>query len=99
MTDEYIKRVDALNKLLQYAGQVDYTNTLGAMIGVILRDIPAADVRTVVHAGWIVTARFDDCYYANCPVCNTTQVFYGNKELTKFCPNCGAVMDKEVDDG
>ena len=65
----------------------------------IIEHTPAADVRPVVHARWIVTVRFDDCYYANCPVCNTTQVFFWNKELTKFCPNCGAVMDKEVDDG
>lgn len=90
---DYIKREDALNRLLQYAGQVDCTNTLGAMIGVILRDIPAADVRPVVRGRWkrvdprstVVTFRCSECDY------------YAHMNATTFCPNCGADM-REVDD-
>ena len=41
---------------------------------------------------WIVTSEFEDCYYAKCNQCNTTQVFYFNKPLTNFCPNCGKPM-------
>lgn len=41
---------------------------------------------------WIITSEFEDCYYAKCNQCNITQVFYFNKQLTNFCPNCGADM-------
>lgn len=41
---------------------------------------------------WIITSTFDDCYYAKCDQCHETQVFYYNKPLTNFCPNCGADM-------
>jgi hypothetical protein len=44
---------------------------------------------------WIITCEFEDCYYAKCNQCNITQVFYFNKQLTNFCPNCGADMRKE----
>ena len=41
---------------------------------------------------WIVTSEFEDCRYAKCNQCKVTQVFYYNKPLTNFCPNCGADM-------
>lgn len=44
---------------------------------------------------WIITSEFEDCYYAKCNQCNITQVFYFNKQLTKFCPECGADMRGE----
>lgn len=55
--------------------------------------IPAADVAPVVHGKWIVVQTFDDCVYAKCSNCDVTQIFYHNKPLTKFCPDCGAKMD------
>ena len=44
---------------------------------------------------WIVTSKFNDCTYAKCDQCNTTQVFYNNKVLINFCQNCGARMECE----
>ena len=41
---------------------------------------------------WIIISEFDDCRYAKCNQCKVTQVFYYNKPLTNFCPNCGADM-------
>ena len=41
---------------------------------------------------WIVTSEFEDCRYVKCNQCKVTQVFYHNKPLTNFCPNCGADM-------
>jgi len=41
---------------------------------------------------WIVTSEFEDCRYVKCNQCKVTQVFYYNKPLTNFCPNCGADM-------
>ena len=106
---DYIKREDAIAAVefdITYATAINInTGVQRELFGrenaalekavVRLREVQAAEVRPVIHARWIVTARFDDCYYADCPACNTTQVFYGNKELTTFCPNCGAMMDGE----
>lgn len=47
---------------------------------------------------WIITSEFEDCYYAKCNQCNITQVFYFNKPLTNFCPNCGSDMRGDQDD-
>lgn len=44
---------------------------------------------------WRVINKFEDCCYAKCSQCNVTQVFYYNKPLTNFCPNCGAKMESE----
>ena len=44
---------------------------------------------------WIVTSEFEDCRYVKCNQCKVTQVFYYNKPLTNFCPNCGAEMTEE----
>ena len=41
---------------------------------------------------WIVTSEFEDYRYAKCNQCKVTQVFYHNKPLTNFCPNCGTDM-------
>ena len=41
---------------------------------------------------WVVISEFEDCRYAKCNQCNVTQVFYYNKPLTNFCPNCGTDM-------
>ena len=45
---------------------------------------------------WIVTSEFEDCRYVKCNQCKVTQVFYYNKPLTNFCPNCGADMRGEL---
>lgn len=49
--------------------------------------------RPVRHGRWVVIAEFTDCVYAQCDQCKITQVFYHNKPLTNYCPNCGAKMD------
>lgn len=45
---------------------------------------------------WIITSRFDDCYYAKCDKCYVTQVFYFGKPTTNYCPNCGADMTSRM---
>ena len=47
---------------------------------------------------WVVIFKPEDCCYAKCNQCNVTQVFYHNKPLTNFCPNCGADMRGDSDD-
>lgn len=62
----------------------------------VIEDLP--DVEPERKKGkWIITSEFEDCYYAKCNQCNITQVFYFNKQLTKFCPECGVPMDLKGD--
>lgn len=55
-----------------------------------LASIPAADVRPVVRGRWIDT----DNYYQRwkCSVCGC----HTRDAAPSFCPNCGAMMEKEV---
>ena len=54
-----------------------------------IEQIPAADVAPVVHGRWIAT--HDE--FCSCSVCKyPVYVAWGQ---TKYCPNCGAKMDKE----
>ena len=56
----------------------------------LMVDAPTIEERK--KGEWIVTSEFEDCRYAKCNQCKVTQVFYYNKQLTNFCPNCGADM-------
>ena len=55
----------------------------------MIDDMPAADVAPVVHGHWIICS---DGYYPYCSVCKCEPQ---GREMTKFCPNCGAKMDEE----
>lgn len=62
-----------------------------------IQAMPAADVVPVVHGKWEV---FDGCSNEGvyCSVCHKKvyKVEYANKRFkAKYCPNCGAKMDKE----
>lgn len=65
------------------------------LIGV-LNNAPSAQPERK-RGKWIVGSEFEDCIYAKCNQCKVTQVFYYNKPLTNFCPNCGADMRGEQD--
>ena len=55
----------------------------------IINEAPAADVAPVVHGHWIICS---DGYYPYCSVCKCEPK---GREMTKFCGECGAKMDKE----
>lgn len=71
----------------------------------VVRDFPAADVAPVVHGRWVYDENATDwgiggyvcseCKNKNnnlpCNKVKNVHVFSGSK----FCPNCGAKMDKE----
>ena len=50
------------------------------------------DVRVALRSEWIINDVGDNTLYAKCKHCLTTQVLYGGKQPTNFCPNCGANM-------
>lgn len=59
--------------------------------------IPAADVRPVEHAEWIMNDEFETV----CSLCGNVVAFvsYPDRqwEFGNFCPNCGADMRKSVE--
>lgn len=82
--------IDALEIIVRYTDHdepvVDW-NELCAT----LNFLPSVQPR---NGKWIIYLAFDDCYYAKCDQCHESQVFYYNKPLTNFCPNCGASMEE-----
>lgn len=60
----------------------------GVAIGTV-EEAPAADVAPVVHGRW---RPYPDCGVTRCSVCD-----WSIEECIdyKYCPNCGARMDKE----
>lgn len=97
MTD-YISREAALNAI-KFA-------ELGEEYAVV-ELLPAADVRPVVRGEWVETIEqngWEDVRCATCSACGDSYVLdeWGIddlKGLFNFCPNCGADMRKEVQDG
>lgn len=56
-------------------------------------DMPAADVAPVVHGKWIRKVENDGYAMSLCSACNfPVHIYLGE---SKFCPSCGAKMDKE----
>ena len=53
-----------------------------------IKVIPAADVAPVVHSKWEICC---DGYYPYCLNCKAEPP---GREMTKYCPDCGAKMDK-----
>lgn len=47
----------------------------------------------VIHAHWIEHFEdFGESFFVECSACHSSK----NIDKSKFCPNCGAVMDEEV---
>lgn len=63
-----------------------------------LNDIPAADVKKVIHAKWEwhdvwdVNDGFGSWMMLCCSNCLESE---GARENAEYCPNCGAIMDLE----
>ena len=53
-----------------------------------IKAIPAADVAPVIHSKWEICC---DGYYPYCLNCKAEPP---GREMTKYCPNCGAKMDE-----
>ena len=64
-----------------------------------LQRVPAADVVPVRHGKWI---KVDDgiYYHMECSLCHERPLrnrWVDDNELSPYCPNCGARMDKDGD--
>ena len=85
---EYIKRETAVRAVMA-AKWVNGSD--GAMAMEIVASPPAADVAPVVHGEWLLRHEGYGHYW-ECSDCHTNPCIYVT-EHTKFCPNCGAIMD------
>lgn len=51
------------------------------------------EFRRVVHAHWIEHFEdFGESFFVKCSACHSSK----NVDKSKFCPDCGAIMDEEV---
>lgn len=96
MADEYIRREDFIQYLEKCKKGAAVTNLVWAAIMAIerdVRDMPAADVATVVHGHWIKDNFFSDDVNngEKCSQCGELIGWFGNPP--KYCPGCGALMD------
>ena len=80
MSDEYIKREDALNT---------FSNAFYGGLAAKIKSIPPADVAPVRHGRWAETVT-DGFLFVSCSACGfkTGRIDYN------YCPNCGAKMDE-----
>ena len=85
MDKEYIDREAALRAILGQPPDAHYPGWYADSI----KEIPAADVATVVHGEWI------NCNGGNatCSHCKTRQKNVYDDNEQRFCGHCGAKMD------
>ena len=85
LTVQYIKREEALMKLMQDGCSAKNLQSIS--------DMPAADVAPVTHGRWEEASDGDGIV---CPFCRTDfcTIIY-DTEYFNYCPNCGAKMDEK----
>ena len=79
---EVIKKLNELDSRLMRGHYVDECAGV-TMANAIVQNVPAADVKPVVHGIWFGTV---------CTACGESTSFYYN---CAYCPWCGAKMDEE----
>ena len=88
---EYIEREVAIKAIENDCLELVYYTKEYAIQCV--KAIPAADVAEVRHGDWILR-HVGAGHYWECSVCHENPCIYVTKN-TKYCPNCGTLMDKE----
>ena len=78
--EKYLKYEDVIHAVLHNEGQ--------AAVAAI-QNIKPVDVSPVTHAHWKRVNPYSTCETYLCSNCNYYTYIY----LTKYCPDCGALMD------
>lgn len=90
---DYISRA-AVEEVLEKAQIISDGENCGYCTqDVNITAIPAAEVAPIIYAEWIYD-RISD--YPRCSECGKDAI---NGEITPYCPNCGAKMDEEGENG
>ena len=98
MVDEYIRRGDAIDAALE---QLPVCFEMDAVESALM-NIPAADVRPVVHARWIERGYGDGDAYYECSHCGEAWTLVAgtpDDNNMAFCNRCGAMIDRGKADG
>lgn len=93
---EYIDREIALNEAFE---PIETWITDDVVCVEDIKKIPTADVREVKHGHWML---LDECSNTGvyCSVCSKKvyKTDYANQKIkSKYCPNCGSIMDEEFE--
>lgn len=100
--------IDRIRSVYHRARNFNAVSAIDNVFGEIVDEVPAADVAPVIHGGWIPLleseisgwnpefAGKDPIGGYMCSVCKEEAIYDCNDEfvLSKFCPYCGAKMDK-----
>lgn len=91
---DYIERQKAIDAVMETFKRIP-TTAIRAMVSI--KALPSADVVQVVHGKWtriLLRNEKGGCIGAEmiCSECGSPN---GHDEKTRFCPNCGAKMDRE----
>jgi rubrerythrin len=87
--NEYIKRSDILDEITTRRNQAVIGKTEAARWKKIIEAIPAADVVEVRHGRLL-----NPNPYGECSLCGH---LIDIRDGYNYCPNCGAIMDKEAE--
>lgn len=105
--DAFAQRVRDKAKQIIDCGQneVDVVD-MSAELMIMLENAPTVDAEQVRHASWILERDEMRRIYTTCDNCKTCVCFTNYRNGMKvdmrganYCPNCGAKMDKEEQDG
>lgn len=99
---KYIDKDDIVDMLRRWGQEASETNSAEAdafeAVAYEVQHFPEADVVPVVHARWEtpdgITRELDTC--SVCNWANITGAHCNGFNDLRYCPNCGARMDKEA---
>lgn len=96
---EYIEREAAIEEAIDAVDEWSggYNPHRAAMIRDGINTIPAADVTLARHGRWMTCKPYNPEF--NGYKCSECGARYQGFSPDNYCPNCGAKMDKEVDNG
>lgn len=91
---DYIKREDAYQAIADNNYSEDITLERYDAILESIGNIQPADVRENVHAHWVEMPSYTHHQPKDfeCSACHESEI-----RKTRFCPNCGAIMDEEAE--
>jgi len=93
---ELISREEAINRIEEAFDMGDCYCDKFALRG-IFKSLPTVEERKEGY--WIDADEINeqlDTYLANCSVCNCQMDVHENRGYFKFCPNCGAKMQSQI---
>ncbi|MBQ4196429.1 MAG: hypothetical protein II659_01085 [Bacteroidales bacterium] len=88
---DYVKRENVLNDLVKVVCEHGFSRMCEYYVRSALMNIPAEDVAPVVRGNYVI----DEFGDATCSVCGAEFL----DSTRKYCPDCGAFLTRESEDG